>query len=105
MKLYDGQGKPLRFSSAAAQRKWSLAHSGAVASAARAGPTAAVSERVAIKALILAVEEVLGSPILDDGGGERFLKSARRRNLSQDVVIRELARLFCQITMKEVATR
>jgi hypothetical protein len=104
MKLYDGQGKPLRFSSAAAQRKWSLAHSGLVASEARAGPTAAVSERLAIKALILAVEQVVGSKILSDDG-ERYLKSARRRGLSQDLVVSELARLFCQIMMKEVATR
>jgi hypothetical protein len=99
MKLYDGQGKPLRFSSAAAQRKWSLAHSGVVASAARAGPADAVSERLAIKALILAVEQVVGSKILSDDG-ERYLKSARRRGLSQQHVTRELAQLLSQVMMR-----
>jgi hypothetical protein len=106
MMIRDAEGRPLRFSSAAAERKWARARGRSVAASgpAKDEPAIFVDARVngmVVRALIKAAEAEIGSKIYTDDRTERFLTFARRTAMSASAVAAELGRFLAKELMRE----
>ena len=92
MRLYNGQGQLLTFSSPEAERAWARGQqSRSTEPLAASRPTV---PKIPVEMLIEAAERQIGSRLLTDDETEYFLDYALRENLSRKRVMAEIAALF-----------